>query len=161
MARHEQDRENLLREATALVERAEVKIASHEESIVVGFRRDGSLSIFFGADPVYQFNTSKQLRRAFVAGLLYRAERGKLVALRRVHDQNATTLLRHDATAEEQTALLEELSRACQEFHARLVCGDFSLVGEVPPQANVVARAEQWLQTLPMPIEIAQRPNVG
>ncbi len=161
MARHEQDREDLLREATALVERAEVKLASQQDSVVVGYRRDGSLSIFFGADPVYQFNTSQQLRRAFVAGRLYRAERGKLISLRRVRHQNATTLLRHDTTAEEQTALLEQLTRACQEFQARLASGDFTLIGEVPPQANVVARAEQWLRALPTPVEIAQRPNVG
>ena len=74
MARRESDREDLLREATALVERAELTIEGFDEPIVVGFRRDGSASFFFGADPVYQFNTAFELRRAFVVGLLYKAE---------------------------------------------------------------------------------------
>ena len=42
MARRESDREDLLREATALVERAELTIEGFDEPIVVGFRRDGS-----------------------------------------------------------------------------------------------------------------------
>src|SRR5262245_38318908 len=72
MARQESDREDLLREATALVERAELKVAGEPEPVTVGFRRDGSLSVFFGSVAVYQFNTAGELRRAFADGLLYK-----------------------------------------------------------------------------------------
>src|SRR5688572_18570527 len=65
MARQEQDREDILREATALVERVELLIPEFPEPIVAGFRRDGSASFFFGADPVLQFNAQGKLRRAF------------------------------------------------------------------------------------------------
>ena len=49
MAQRETNREDLLREATALVERAEIRIPGESEPIVVGFRRDGSASFFFVA----------------------------------------------------------------------------------------------------------------
>ena len=82
MAHYESDREDLLRQATALVERAEILLPGLTEPLVVGFRRDGSVSFFFGADPVYQFNAAGELRRAYLDGLLYKADRGRLVQMR-------------------------------------------------------------------------------
>src|SRR5687768_8047260 len=111
MSRTESDREDLLREATALVERAELQVAGLGEPIVVGFRRDGAASFFFGADPVYQFNAAGELRRAYVGGLLYKAEQGELVALRRERTPAETALVRHDLSAAESTDLLAALER--------------------------------------------------
>src|SRR5262245_12366974 len=101
MARQESDREDLLREATALVERAELKVAGESEPMTVGFRRDGSLSVFFGGDAVYQFNTAGELRRAFAGGLLYKAERGRLVELRRERSADEVALVRRELPDEE------------------------------------------------------------
>src|SRR5215216_4505512 len=94
MAREGSSREDLLREATALVERIELlprttdrsMVASDlvGEHIIAGFRRDGALSIFFGEDPVYQFNAAGALRRAYCDGKLLKAARGRLAALQRV-----------------------------------------------------------------------------
>ena len=64
MARHEQDRDDLLREVTALVQRVEIRLADNSDSIVIGSRRDGSGSMFVGSDPVFQFNKQNGLRRA-------------------------------------------------------------------------------------------------
>ena len=50
MARHQEDREDILREATALVERVELEIENLEDPVVVGFRRDSGPAFFFGAD---------------------------------------------------------------------------------------------------------------
>src|SRR5258705_63721 len=61
MARQESDREDLLREATALVQRVELVVAGYDEPVVCGFRRGGSVSLVFGGEPVYQFNTANQL----------------------------------------------------------------------------------------------------
>ena len=83
MSRSESDREDLLREATALVERVELSIPGYGESIVVGFRRDGSASFFFGQSPVFQFNSQRELRRAFRDGLLFKTDNGRLVEMRR------------------------------------------------------------------------------
>ena len=57
MAREEHARENLIAEATALVERVELLLAGLPEPVVAGFRPDGSASLFFADDPVYQFNS--------------------------------------------------------------------------------------------------------
>src|SRR6186997_1242741 len=103
MARRESEREDLLREATALVERAELTLEGSEEPIVVGFRRDGSASFFFGVDPVYQFNAACELRRAFVGGLLYKAERGRLVSLSRQRTMESVALFRAELTAQATT----------------------------------------------------------
>ena len=91
MARDESSREDLLREATALVERIELRItapisAAHDrdDHVVVGFRANGAASFFFGDDPVYQFNSAGQLRRAYCGGLLFKATHGRLVSLQRV-----------------------------------------------------------------------------
>ena len=83
------------------------------EPIVVGFRRDGALSIFFGDDPVYQFNAAGELRRAYCDGLLFKAVRGRLVSLRRVRGQHdEVQLVRHDLTRREQAAFLSNDGRA-------------------------------------------------
>src|SRR3954468_24098136 len=116
MSRRESDREDLLREATALVERAELNVAGLEESIVIGFRRDGAASFYFGADPVYQFNAVGQLRRGFVAGRLIKAERGRLVALSRERTENEVALVRHELSTAEATVALAE----CSSFLNRL-----------------------------------------
>jgi hypothetical protein len=156
MSRRESDREDLLREATALVERAELAVVGWDEPVVVGFRRDGSLGVFFGAEPVYQFNAIGELRRAFRGGLLYKAERGGLVALRRERAAGEVALVRSELTAE-QTA------EFCDETRARLVAlagalgdGAFQLVGKVPADADVVGRVRRWLASMGAEIQVAQ-----
>src|SRR5688572_3927720 len=106
MSRHEHDREDLMREAAALVERVELAVPGEGAPVVAGFRRDGSLSVYFGADPVYQFNSAGELRRAYVGGLLYKAERGRLVRLARQRGVEEVVLLRHELDAAETEAFV-------------------------------------------------------
>src|SRR5688500_8421146 len=106
MAQRESNREDLMREATALIERAELVLPGAAEPVVVGFRRDGSASFFFGADPVYQFNAAGELRRAYVGGLLYKAVSRHLVALRRERTETETILLSCELSGEETAHFL-------------------------------------------------------
>ena len=46
--RIEANREDLMREATALRRRAEFLVPSETETVVAGYRSDGSLSLYFG-----------------------------------------------------------------------------------------------------------------
>ncbi len=62
MARKNPIAKTCLREATAPRAANRVSVPHEAESIVFGFRRDGAPSIFFGADPVYQFNAAGELR---------------------------------------------------------------------------------------------------
>ena len=97
MARIESDREDLIREATALQQRVEWAVPGEPEPVVTGFKRDGSLSVYFGQDPVYQFNPTGQLRRAYVEDFLFRTQGDTLArpprpgrrGTRRIRDRDA------------------------------------------------------------------------
>jgi hypothetical protein len=160
MSRRESDREDLLREATALVERAELAVTGLDEPVVAGFRRDGSASFFFGGDPVYQFNTAGELRRAFVGGLLLKAERGRLIALRRERSAGEVALVRSELSDEELASLQGGLRKRLDSLHAGLAGGSFAARGQVPAGAAVPARIIRWLEALPAEIRIARVPNV-
>src|SRR3954451_8705906 len=111
MARDESNREDLLREATALVERIELipNGAADNRHIIAGFRRDGALSIFFGEDPVYQFNAAGELRRAYHDGKLLKATRGRLAALKRARTEHEIQLVRHELSGAEQAEFLSRM----------------------------------------------------
>jgi len=160
MSRSTSAREDLLREATALVERAELQLPGYDEPIVVGFRRDGSASFFFGSDPVYQFNTAGELRRAFVSDLLYKAEQGQLVALRRERSATEMALVRHELTPAETAALLATLTNHLTRLRSALQTGAHQVLREVPPAAALPQRILTWLEQLPALIPIANTPNV-
>jgi hypothetical protein len=161
MARLESDREDLLREATALIERAELAVAAYDEPIVCGFRRDGSVSLFFGGDPVYQFNTGAQLRRAFVAGRIHKAEQGRIVAFSRERSATQVSLVRDELSGDESAALLATMRDHLSRLREALKLGSCVIQGEVPGGADVTGRIRRWLEALPAMIEIAVRPNVG
>jgi len=160
MARQESDREDLMREATALVERAELVVSGFDDPIVVGFRRDGSGSIFFGADPVYQFNSRFELRRAFIQGLLIKAVGGSLASLRRDREQSAAVMLRHDFNEEETRQFLFGLEQWIHKLRASLENQEYQVTGAVPDN-KVVDRITNWIASLDSPIRIAQQPNAG
>jgi phytoene dehydrogenase-like protein len=159
MAVRESDREELLREATALVERVELTIPGCQESIVVGFRRDGAASFFFGPDPVYQFNAAGELRRAYVNGLLYKAERGRLVALRRDRSATEIALVRTELQDSEATAFLASLHERLAELHAALVATSYQRIGQVPAGVDLFARISRWLDLQPPISKIADAPH--
>lgn len=106
MARHESDREDLIREAVALKTRIEWEVPGEPEPVVTGVRSDLSLSVFFGQDPVYHFNPKGQLRRAYVDGFLFRTQGDTLAQLHRERSESETTLLRSDLTEAELTEFL-------------------------------------------------------
>ena len=82
MAIHKQPREDLMREAAAYSRRLMLHHASCPE-IFIGARKQGGWSIYFGEDPVYQFNAEHKLRRVHFNGQNYVAEQGKLLRLNR------------------------------------------------------------------------------
>ena len=159
MARHESDREDLLREATALVERAELLVPGEAEPVIVGFRRDGSASIYFGADPVYQFNSAGELRRAYLGGLLYKAERGRLVELRRERTEQETQLVRRELIDQEQASLLANAAARLERLRQALAKSSASVTGNVPADVDVPKRMGRWLDQARPGIKIAARPH--
>ena len=154
MSRNESDKEDLIREATALVQRAEYAFVhenhSDEEArtsatehnsgntstsgdpatsnarlVTAGFRRDGSLSIYFDQDPFYQFDSEGRLRRALEAGDLFRSQQDTLARLTRVRSDTQTTLQRTDLSCAELDRFRERLQAAVTAFRDGLQDGRY------------------------------------
>jgi hypothetical protein len=168
MAREEANREDLLHEATALIER--IKLAprnsqsdtspesEEREHVVVGFRANGAFSVFFGDDPVYQFNAAGEWRRAFCDGLLLKASHGDIVSIRQVRTGNEVQLQSHALSKSEEAAFLRRMSQTLQEFAQWLDAGTFEIAGQVPQTADVLGRVREWLAAS-RTVKIAARPN--
>lgn len=172
MAEQEQDREDLLREATALVERIELRgwhndsvragaICADAEPLVIGFRRDGAISFFFGADPVLQFNAQGELRRAYHNGKLLKAERARLVELTRQRTPGAVLLARREMPLEEMREWLDSMLRRLHELKQQLQTQGYTISGQVPEDRDLLGRVQSWLAQLPDAIVIARRPHAG
>jgi hypothetical protein len=142
MAREEEARENLLREAVALISRVELKVEGFDEPVVGGFRRDGAASFFFGQQIVYQFNQAGELRRGFFDGKLFKAEDRRLVKLTRDRTDGSVNLLRHELTFEETAKFLSTASRLLRML-------------------DVAGRIRKWLENLSATIPLAKSPRVG
>jgi hypothetical protein len=168
MARQESAREDLFAEATALVERAELVPANTSgdiaadaaEPIVVGFRRSGAASVFFGQDAAYHFNSANELRRAYLAGRLYKADRIRLAVLDRQRTADAVQLLRHDLNSEETVEFLHHLHRRLDYLRTALFAQGLKVSRQAPEGQDLAARVADWLATLPEQIAVARNPRV-
>lgn len=148
MAREEQPREDLLAEATGLVER--VSLQPRPESavgaeVVAGFRRDGSLAIFFGQQRVYQFTSAGQLRRAYVDGLLYKAQAGALIVMRRERTSEVVNLVSTPLDAQATSEFLTRMHCLLNGLRRVFESREFTLLGQVPPDGRIVERLLNWL----------------
>jgi hypothetical protein len=162
MAREESDRDDLLREATGLVDRIQLRCPWHVEPIVVGFRTNGAVSLFIGDDEVYQFDSRSAWRRGYLDGRLLKAERGAVVELTRQRTASATTLCRRQLAADERRRYCERLARRLADLEATLLASADQVVGVVSGSGtDVRERVLGWLRARPNPIAIAQRPHVG
>jgi hypothetical protein len=158
MAREEQDREDLMREATALVERIEFRVEA--KSVVVGFRRTGAGSIFFEADPAYHFNGAGELRRAFVDEVLYKSEGGRLIGLRRERTASEVALVSHALPATEAVRFLSDLQERLESLRTAIDDHCATVVSQIPAEGLLTDRVTRWLATLDKPIRIADSPRV-
>lgn len=158
MARHEHDREDLMVEATALVERVEVSAASRGDSIILGVRRDGCLSAYLRGDEAYHFNSASELRRAYKDGRLIKAEQGKLVSLTRHRTNGEVQLLRRELADDEQTALLQNLANVLRALSEASSNGSVTILRCVPEELPAHERIEAWLAPLGQ-IAVASEPH--
>lgn len=160
MAREEEDREDLLREATALVERVELRLPNEPETVVVGFRRNGAVSCFFGADPVFQFNTAGELRRAYVDGKLLKAENGRLIELTRTRTEYEVRLERRDVAAEATQLFLTMMAAKLLELRIAIAAEVVDIIGQVPVDIDVLPRVQTELHRVGNVRRIAASPRV-
>jgi hypothetical protein len=155
------DREDLLRDARALVPRMQIQatLGGRRVSLFAGFRGD-ALSLYYNADPVFHFNADGELRRAFLEGRLVKAEAGRLVAMERVFTPTAVELHAEEVSADAQAALLVDLAARLAELRDVLATGDYKLDGQVPADGDGVARLNAWLAH-ERSVIVADTPRVG
>lgn len=161
MAREEHDREELLAEATALVERAEIVDRASGRHVVFGFRRNGALSIYFESDPVFHFNSRNELRRAYINARLVKAEKGRLVALERGRTATEVQFVRHPLSDEATTCAMADLAAKLEALRLVLAARDYDQLGQAPAECEVIGRMSTWIAALEQPIVIADRPHVA
>jgi hypothetical protein len=140
MARREADREDLMAEATALRQRVELALEGHAQTIVAGVRENGNWSLYFGADPVYHYDGTGRLRRAFVAGDLYRSLGNTLARLKRTRTDQAVELDRRDLDAAELESFLSEMSQLLAELKTALESGSAKILRQVPESDDFTSK---------------------
>jgi hypothetical protein len=159
MALHEQDREDLLRDGRMMPTRGECLLGGIP--VVVGFRRLGQLSLYCGLDPVFQFNSAGQLRRAFCQGQRYAARSGTLVQLRRPSRGGKVELQSIPLEASRQASVVE----LALQWLARLRQAAEDGTTEwrvIEPQPDEFRRQlSQWFQQSSGELAIASSPHAG
>lgn len=161
MARELHDREDLLRDARALVPRLtlQMRLADSLITLFAGFRGE-ALSVYFGDDPVFHFNAQGELRRAFAGGRLFKAHRGRLSELVRKSSADAVTFAAADFDISRQDRFLADLANRLAELRGALESGRFTLVGQEPRDGDALERLRRWL-SMHEAIVVAASPRVG
>lgn len=160
MARHEERREDLLREATALQRRVEFRVPGCQAPFVIGFRGNGAASVFCGEDPVYQFTTHNEIRRGFFQGDLLKSKAGQLYRLRRERTDKQTRLMRSKLPDESLHQYMALLHQHRDTIIATIAANEVEIVGQIPTGHNVLGDVADWLQTLKFPVPIAHTPQL-
>lgn len=159
MAKEQSDREDIMREATALTRRVSLELSGFPELVIVGFRRNSAMSIFVDQDPVYQFNSAGEFRRGYLDGKLIKADQGKLSSLDRQHKDDQVVLMRHDFDDAEQEDFISQLHCHLDQLHQSLSDGSFQVKECVPVGDDVVTEIISSLDLIGTPVVIADQPN--
>ena len=150
--------EDLLADATALVQRAKLEVPPGNDPVVFGFRDNGALSLFLDPEIAYHFNQQYELRRVFLSGERYKAEQGQLICVRRRpglrNVRLESTLVKPSQLKHILSVLDEQLCR----WNALLLEGNYRLIGQVPPDGNVVGRLQNCIPEM-MRHRIANSPH--
>ncbi len=168
MARIEEDKEDLIRDALALHERVELSCDNWPAVITIGFFRDGRCSIYIDQDPFYQFDRNGRLRRCFEAGLLYRSQGHTLSCLKRhripstEEHPREVRLQRRDLTPEELNGFRERMRRhigrlqGCLSRNAFRISRGVTQAGTLPKGTldmlnRILQRQDDFLAAAPAP----------
>ena len=151
-----------LRELTALIPRAEFRLHSTGETVWAGFRRDSACSFYYGTKYVLHFNSAGQLRRAYIDGVLYKAENRQLIAVTRVRQAERTLHQSHLCSPALQATFLQAARERLRNLATALDAGLFDLVDCFPIEADIVTRLRDWLsRRSTISVQLADRPHLG
>lgn len=140
MAINHEKREDLMRDATAYVRRLTIPISIVTEPIFLGLRQHGGWSVYFGEDPVFQFNAQHKLRRVHFDNQNFAASDGRLILLDRVRLGGQVEFQRIHLADTERSIIanchkrLYELAEVMETHRDSAVCfpeGDRELVSDL------------------------------
>jgi hypothetical protein len=160
VAKNVSDREDLLRDARQMPIRGRANVDTHE--VFVGFRSFGSGSLYFDQDPVFQFNSSYELRRVFFHDQRYAGYQGQLNCLVREDayrvgpNISRLKLLPVPASSEIVTLIVGEFARIRSAILLQKL--EWEFVG-VESALDFSTRVEAWLKNIGNPIAIAASPG--
>jgi hypothetical protein len=160
VARIELDREDLMRDAAALRQRVELLVDGFSEPVFAGFKSNGSLSVYIGQDPVYQFDRDGRLRRAYAAGLLYRTQGTTLATLRRERTETETVLVRRDLSVAQCEAFLAEMRDTLGSLLESLQSGRFTVQAMIPETGGVLFELKESLVSILANSEAGLAPRI-
>ena len=151
--------EDLLTEATALVERAKIVIPDQPDPVVFGFRQNGAVSLFFGPEIAYHFNKYNQLRRVFMLGVRYKAAEGQLVRIDRVPNVPNVRLQITPVKPAQVETIFSLLDHQLSRIKTRLGAAKYRLIGQVSLNGKIVERLQDCIPEL-LHHRIADSPHV-
>lgn len=167
MAKQTHDREDLLRDGTAMSVRGRLLIDDVE--VFIGFRSQGQLSLYWDQDPVFQFDELGQLRRVFFDSIRLKAQDGRLVRLTKSSDEKTPSVGRLRLAGEsisdsDQRRILQRLSDCLQQikqvFEKQSPHDGFDTLQCVGATKNeFVSRVGDWITNLDRPAIIAHDPS--
>ena len=160
MAKDSQDREDLLRDAVAMVQRIELRLAGSEHDVVCGFRDDGALSIYWGQDDVMQFNAASEWRRGYWQDRMLAAYQRKLHWLDRSTPSARTQLSPTELTAQQHEAYVAHVNQRLEQLSGGISNHEFQRVGQVPAHQEVLGRLTDWLQAHHGNLRVAVHPGL-
>ena len=162
MALNPQRREDLIRDARQFPQRAlfrvmcssttslaDMVLATEQVEVFVGVRSSGGWSIYFGEDPVLQFNERNELRRLYFAGVRYAAVSGRLELLHRAERGGRVVFERQVLEPERERELLD----VCQGLVGMMVPKLDSFLSarnedEISLVSQISEPSEDWLEHL-------------
>jgi hypothetical protein len=181
MAIEESDREDLLGQAVQMPHRILIQVDSVNSllnmstrsqtandsttsanvccEVFIGQRKSGDISIYFDADPVFQFNQSNELRRAFLKGRKYAARDGQLSSVENENRGGKVGLVWKNLDAEELVEFEALWRRLLQHFVNAIDSDAFKIVGQVPENEGLPNWLITWVSSGSHPLKIAARPN--
>ena len=154
--------EDIMVESVALVDRIEFQCdAIGSEPIVVGFRRNGAMSLFIGDEEVYHFNSTGQWRRGFWCGCLLKADQGQLAELTRDRGRTETILRRVDLSDGQQQEHTDRLGQRAIRLCDALNRNQIRVTRQINETGDDLrSRMRAAFDRLSRGIQIAQSPRV-
>lgn len=154
--------EDIMVESVALVDRIEFQCdAIGFDPIVVGFRRNGAMSLFIGDEEVYHFNSTGQWRRGFWCGRLLKADQGQLAELTRDRAGTETVLKRVDLSDGQQQQHTDRLGQRVIRLRDALDQNQVCVIRQINATGDDLrSRMRAEFDRLSREIQIAKSPRL-